>query len=79
MFSSELCIYAQDEYFLKHTTPSRNEQGDTEVLAARSLSQSWGLIVPEGMAELGLSVDYRRLEDKSDWFVGERWYFGEVR
>ena len=77
MFTSELCIYLQEEYFLSHTSPAKNEHGETTMLTGRSLSQEWALDLPPGVAELGTAVEYHSEED--DWHLsGERWYFGEV-
>lgn len=79
MFTSELCIYLQEDYFLEHTTACNGAHGSANVITGTRLSEHWELNVPDGMGELGMALDYRRLDDKSDWFVGERWYFGEVR
>lgn len=79
MFTSEICIYLQEAYFLSHTAHSHDSYGFSKVIAGRSLAQEWGLRVPEGMGELGVALDYSGFEDKDDWFVGTRWYFGEVQ
>jgi len=77
MFTSELCIYLQEEYFLSHTLPAKNEHGETTMVTGRSLSQEWNLDLPPGVSELGVTVEYHSEED--DWHLsGERWYFGEV-
>jgi len=79
MFTSEVCIYTQEAYFLGHTTPSSDSHGNMVVITDRHISELWGLRLPDGVGELGIALDYRGFEDQSDWFVGERWYFGEVR
>ena len=77
IFTSELCIYLSEDYFLSHVSPSSNEYGQTTLIQGRSISDDWGLTLPEGFAEVGLTVDYH--DPESDWhLVGERWYFGEV-
>lgn len=77
MFTSELCIYLTEDYFLSHTSPSSNEYGYTQAIHGRRLSQEWGLVLPPGFGEIGISVAYH--SDEDDWhLVGERWYFGEV-
>lgn len=78
MFTSEICIYVQEAYFQSHTAPTRNSGGFSDVITGRSLAQEWGLLIPQGMGELGVALDYRGYEDKDNWFIGERWYFGEV-
>ncbi len=78
MFSSEICIYLQEDYFQSMTAESVGRGGTTITIKERSLAEEWGLTLPEGVSELGVAVDYRSEED--DWsLVGERWYFGEVQ
>lgn len=77
IFTSELCIYLSEDYFLSHASSSSNEYGQTTLIEGRSISDDWGLILPEGFSEVGFTVDYH--DPESDWhLVGERWYFGEV-
>lgn len=77
MFTSEVCIYLDEAYFREHTGEAENSYGKTRRLVERSLVKEWGLVLPVGVAELGISVDYR--SERDDWsLVGERWYFGEV-
>lgn len=78
MFTSEVCIYLQEEYFRSHTAESVDRFGATNEIKNRSLAKEWGLILPDGVSELGVAVDYRSDEDDGS-FVGERWYFGEVQ
>ncbi len=78
MFTSEVCIYLDNSYFLEHTAPCKSEHGSCSPIIERRLSQEWGLHLPQGIGELGVALDYRGYDDKADWFVGERWYFGEV-
>ena len=78
MFSSEVCIYLKEDYFQSHTSVGHDKYGSTAAVVGRSLAREWGLVLPDGVAELGLALDYREFEDPEDWFVGERWYFGEL-
>src|SRR5690606_30560824 len=57
MFSSELCIYLQESYFLSHTAPKKDESGEIVTLN-RSLAREWGLKLPEGVREHGVHVNY---------------------
>ena len=77
MFDSRVCIYLEEKAFLEHASEGGNEYGTTKLITGRSLAQEWGLILPAGVHELGVYVDYKSEED--DWFVvGEIWFFGEV-
>ena len=78
MFTSEVCIFSGEDYFQKHTSQRQDQYGETRLITDRSLAESWGLQLPEGMHELGLSQNYRSEEE--GWSqVGDRWYFGEVQ
>lgn len=77
MFSSELCIYNSEEYFIEHTEAGSGRFGTLEVIKTRSLAASWGLIIPEGFYEHGvLRTDED--EDGRPW-VSEQWYFSETK
>jgi Protein of unknown function (DUF3916) len=78
-FTSEICLYLQEDYFQSHTAISVSSQGSTRLIANYSLSSQWQLQVPAGMGELGLALDHRGDRDPADWFVGDRWYFGETQ
>jgi Protein of unknown function (DUF3916) len=78
-FTSEICIYLQEDYFQSHRAISVSSQGSTRLIADCCLSTQWQLQVPAGMGELGLALDHRGYGDPADWFVGERWYFGETQ
>lgn len=77
MFTSELCIYLSDDYFRSHTDPASGAHGETRAIQGRRLSQEWGLLVPDGLGELGMSVAFFNQDDDRH-LAGERWYFGEV-
>lgn len=78
-FTSEICIYKDEGYFSSHTRESSSKCGSSRHIAERSLASEWGLVLPEGMGELGVLLegieDYNRPDD---WYACERWYFGEV-
>ncbi len=78
MFTSEVCIYLDENYFSGYTTPCSSKHGTCTHIVGRRLSEEWGLHLPQSMGELGVALDYRGFDDKDHWFVGERWYFGEV-
>lgn len=77
MFSSELCIYLQESYFLGHATPDKSEFGEIVALDDRSLASEWGLNLPEGVMERGVHVNYPET-DAHEGLICDRWFFGEV-
>ena len=77
MFTSELCIYLQESYFLGHTTPQNNEFGEVVELKERSLAKEWGLDLPEGVLERGVYINYPATEAHRN-VACDRWYYGEV-
>ncbi len=77
MFASELCIYLDEDHFQSHTSASGGPHEHIKVLAARRLSEQWSLELPNGVGELGVSVERNGDEDEPP-FSGEQWYFGEV-
>lgn len=78
MFASEVCIYTDEEYFQIKVQPETNSGGETVLLHGRSLANEWGLVLPDGVKELGVSLNYRGYDDPEDWYVSEHWQFGEV-
>ncbi|WP_446469240.1 DUF3916 domain-containing protein [Xenorhabdus stockiae] len=78
MFTSELCVYTDEEYFQIHTCESVTQHGESKRISDRSLAQEWGLILPDNIQEIGISVESKWSDDPDDQFVGERWYYGEV-
>ena len=76
MFSSELCIYNNEEYFKAHTAESIGRFGEIEKIIGKSLAQELGLFIPDGFAEHGV---FRTFEgEDGNIYVSECWYFGEV-
>ena len=72
MFSSEICLYLDEAYFRGHTLVS----GETKLITEKSLSKDWGLVLPEGVHELGITFPITDDEDGDK--VVEQWFFGEL-
>jgi hypothetical protein len=79
MYTSEVCIYSDDQYFESKVKPGASEFGTATRIRGRSLASEWGLHLPSDVQELGVALDYRGYADVNDWYTGEHWYFGEVR
>ena len=47
MFSSEICIYADEQYFQSHVTANEDDWTTREVILGKSLSKNWNLTLPE--------------------------------
>lgn len=77
MFSSELCIYLQESYFLSHTSAEVNQHGEIRVLDQRSLAAEWGLNLPEGVLERGIHIEYPETDTHGS-LICDLWFFGEV-
>jgi hypothetical protein len=78
MYTSEVCVYSDEQYFQSKVSPAASEFGAATPIQNRSLASEWGLLLPAGIQELGLALDYRGYADFNDWYTGEHWYFGEV-
>lgn len=78
MFSSEVCIYSDRDYYHSKISPAPSKNGTCTPITDRKLSEEWGLNLPAGIGEYGLALDFRGHEDPDYWYVGEVWYFGEV-
>ncbi len=72
MFSSEICIYTQLDYHRCHIPPAHDESS----IIDKSLAADWGLVLPKGMKERGMSFSVE--DDDGEIYVLERWNFGEV-
>ncbi|WP_047643013.1 DUF3916 domain-containing protein [Dickeya fangzhongdai] len=79
MFTSEVCLFRSEEYFQSFITEGRSENGSSVLLRERSLAREWGLILPDGVQELGITLNYYGGDDPDEWFSGERWYYGELQ
>lgn len=78
LFSSELCIYSSEDYFLSKVLPSEDSLGYIHSIKGRSLAEEWGLYLPEGIEELGVVWDFTKSSDPDDHYVSEHWVYGEV-
>lgn len=77
MFSSEVCIYTDQDYYQGHVKEGVYEYGTITRIRERSLASEWALNLPAGVEELGVYLNFSSAED--DWtLVGDRWFFGEV-
>ena len=71
MFSSELCIYIDEDYFRSSTGV-----GDAAaIISGRSLADEGGLRLPRGVLEIGRTWKF---DDGDASFAAEYWHFGEV-
>ncbi|WP_436892486.1 DUF3916 domain-containing protein [Siccibacter turicensis] len=78
MFTSEVCLFRSEDYFQGFITEGRSENGSSVLLKERSLAREWGLSLPDGVQELGITLDYYGGDDPDEWFSGERWYYGQL-
>ncbi len=74
LFSSEVCLY-RDRVDLQ----SQAFPGPEWALPGRSLVDAWGLQRPTWMEEQGQRLTLPPMFDDEPPFVGERWWFGELR
>ncbi len=72
MFGSEICLYVDEDYFRAHT----RIVGETKKITNKSLSKDWGLVLPEGVHELGIT--FQVVDDEYGDKVVEQWFFGEL-
>lgn len=79
MFTSEVCLFRSEEYFQGFISEGSSENGSSIHLKERSLAQEWGLVLPEDVQELGITLDYYGGDDPDEWFSGERWYYGQLQ
>ncbi len=78
MFTSELCVYLNEDYYQGHVGNSSNEHGYQERIANRSLSSEMELVLPKGVQEIGVLWSYNASEDIEDHYISEHWVYGEV-
>lgn len=77
LWSSEICVYLDEAYFAGHAVPSSHERGKVSLIGNRSLAQEWGLLLPPGVFERGIHVDYPETATH-EGLTCDRWYYGEV-
>lgn len=78
LFTSELCIYSSEDYFQSKVAPDDNNLGSIKKINGRSLAEEWGLVLPEGIEELGVVWDFTKSSDADDHYLSEHWVYGEV-
>ena len=81
MFTSEVCIYTDEDYFRLHTSPARSDGMACTIVGDRSLAAEWALELPDSMHELGRVCRYHYQDNRghgSQPLVFEQWYYGEV-
>ena len=79
MFTSEICLYHSDEYFQGFISEDSSDNGSSIILKERSLAKEWGLILPDGVQELGVAIEYHGGDDPDEWVTGERWHYGQLQ
>ncbi|MEC5321529.1 DUF3916 domain-containing protein [Brenneria populi subsp. brevivirga] len=79
MFTSEVCLFRSEEYFQGFISEGSAENSSSVRLRERSLAKEWGLILPDGVQELGIALEYHGGDAPDDWFTGERWYYGQLQ
>ncbi|MDB5036314.1 MAG: hypothetical protein JWQ98_3555 [Chlorobi bacterium] len=75
MFMSRITIYTDEEYYRGQTTPGEEEFGGSTVITGRSLAREWGLVLPPGMREHGLLLNYQAEYDSPERYISEHWYY----
>ncbi len=79
MFTSEICIYLDEDYFRSHTEFGVSPHGvRSERITGRSLAKEWNLLLPSGISEIGTQIEFPGYDDGSDAFQGEQWLYGEI-
>lgn len=78
MFTSEVCLYLDEDYLHAHTASGIHDKPENLVPAGRSLAAEWGLLLPAGVSERGVRVEYHDPDEPENSYSGEHWYFGEV-
>jgi Protein of unknown function (DUF3916) len=78
MFASRVCIFSDEQSFQDHIRPVSHEFGSAVPIAGRRLSAEWGLILPQGMQELGVTRRDQQSDGEDVWYTSEDWFFGEV-
>lgn len=79
LFTSEVCLFRSEEYFQSFISEGHSENSSSVILREHSLAKEWGLILPDGVQELGITLDYYGGNDPDEWFSGERWYYGQLQ
>lgn len=78
MFTSEICLYLDEDYFNGHTMQNDIKSKYSAVIQGRSLANDWGLQLPDGMLERGILTDHRDEQNPEYNYYSECWYYGEL-
>ncbi|SUP80303.1 DUF3916 domain-containing protein [Yersinia wautersii] len=78
MFTREVRIYRSEDDYQGFICEHESQSGSSSIIKGRSPAEEWTLILPDNMQALGITLDLRGVDDPDDWFVGERWYYGNV-
>lgn len=78
LFSSELCIYLDEDYYRSKVEAAQSEHGWQAPIADRSLAAEWGLSLPAKMHELGVRWQYGAMASDDSGYVSDHWRYGEV-
>jgi len=78
LFASELCIYSCEDYFQSKVRLREDGLGSIRTIKGRSLAKEWGLILPEGVKELGVVWSFTESVDPDDRYESEHWIYGQV-
>jgi hypothetical protein len=78
MWSSEICIYLEEDYFLSKIKEVSDEYGFQAPIENRSLASDWLLSLPDRVKEWGVLLRYDASPNSEDHYVSEHWLFGEV-
>lgn len=77
MFSSEICIYLDEQYFNAHTCSGTQYDPSCILSDEKSLVKRWGLKLPQMLSERGIHVEYIDPEDETANYLSDHWYFFE--
>ncbi|MEG2724000.1 MAG: DUF3916 domain-containing protein, partial [Acinetobacter sp.] len=78
MFSSEICLYLDEDYFNAHTLSAHRYDYQYVLADELSLAKSWNLKIPENMYERGIKIHYIDPEDEADNYIADQWFFIEI-
>lgn len=78
MFSSEICLYLDEDYFNAHTLSADRYDSQYVLADELSLAKSWNLKIPENMYERGIKIHYIDPEDEADNYIADQWFFIEI-
>ena len=77
MFSSEICIHLNEDYFNSHTGSGLFLEDKRMISAEYSLKDHWNLNLPENIYEKSIHIEYLDPFDEDDNYIADHWYFIE--